>query len=405
MKYFFLIVFSYVSVASFSQKKITTDELLFGRNVSEIDTSDVENQIASLGQLSIVDKWEFRTETDEWDFNRQQYTLRASFNDFNSKNIYNDINSINKESFLLLDKQYFENRIYQKYKNIIDLHYLERKQVLADSMLIILNDQKKIIEFEIANGSSVSINNLVKIDFAIRELNIDKNSYVFKKNLIVEKIDSTLKNDEFIIDTLGWISNTTIIKNLGDESANVNSEINLKSQKLKYSDIELKRQDSEAKRVLDFVQLQYAGRNNLTPLNEFSIGFGINIPTKSSNIRKRSEALVDKLEDELELKQVKTKVHQDLEDLVFKIQMKNLEYTSYVKYMDEIKASTNSNVFESLGDPKAVLEYRLNNLKIEKDLIGIKYEMLEDYLELLLIKGWLLNYPNVNFLSNNFDLK
>ena len=405
MRYFLSIILCHLTIFLDAQKSVSTDDLLFGNlNVISTENSEAVLELPQFGALSIVDKWEFRTETDEWDFSRQEYTLRASFNGFSSKNIYNEINNVNRETFLLFDKQYHENAIFQKYKSIVELYYLQQKNMLADSLLIILKDKKAIVDFEIANGSSSNINELVNIDFAIREIGIDQNTYEFKKKLLLQQLGVNSDANQFLIDTTAWIRNITIIDVLAINDVNLNSEINLKSQKLKYRNLELERQNSEAKRILDFAQLKYAGRNQLTALNEFSVGFGINIPTKSSNIRKRSEALVDKLEDELELKQIKANVYQEIEELIFKIKMKNLEYNSYDKYIREIESSKTSMSFDLYSDPNSGLEYKLNNLKLHKDILNIENQLVEDYLELLMIKGWFLYYPDVNFLSDNFKL-
>lgn len=406
MRSFFLILAFFFATIINAQKKITTDELIFGSsNIFNKNSPNINDELSKMGNLSIIDKWEFRTETDEWDFGRQEYLLRTSFNDFNSKNIYNQINDVNAESFELLDKQFYENQIFQKYKNIVDLFYLQQESFLLDSILSVLNDQKTLADLEVSNGALSNVNELVKIDFDIRKLNIERNGLIYKKSLILEKLALTFDPVEFQIDTSNWVSNRTILALLEGGPNFSNSEIDLKTQKLKYSEIEMNRQDSEAKRILDFVQLKYAGRNDLTPIKDFSFGVGINIPTKSSNIRKRSEALVDKLEDELELKQIKAEVAQEISDLIFKIKMKNIEYVSYNKYLNEMKNSKALEAFQKMNDPRSILEYKINSLKLQKDLLDIENDLLEEYLELLFMQGRYLDFPNVNFLSNNFNIE
>ena len=390
-------------------QSITASELLFddldsiSQSMKQARSLDKE----VLGSFSVIDKWEFRTETDEWDIERQEYTVRASFNEFKSPQIYNQINNVSIETLDYLGRQALETYLYDRYKKIIEIYHLQNEIELLDSINVILEDKRIIAQSEMTTNASSVVSALIKLEFLQKENEMDRSTAVSKKKALWMSLTSDYKlgfsnlSEEDLID----LESIKSILEKNNETI-LSSDVILKNQKVKFRELEWNRQQQVARRILDFVQVRYGGRNDLKPFNDFSIGLGINIPTKSSNIKKRSEALLEMLEEELEYKQVQSKQAAELDDQKHKLMTSILEYESYLDHLKSLESQDFTILNSKMqNNPTALIEIKYELLKLDKDVLNLKNKVMEDYVDYLMFKGLIFHYPNVNFLQTNLNIE
>ncbi len=359
-------------------------------------------------KMPFLEKIEFRTNTDEWDIKRQQYTVRTSFNGWKERKYYKElqeqfIKSNTLETVILLNE-----KISTAYFTYLDYYFGHRLKALKLKEKFILEDKLKIYDILAKSNNDFKVSDLIGTEDDFYEVELELLELEAKNVMYQELFGIRNKeNEDNVIDTSGFISFAkmySVYESL-DNNIEKHPKISLLKSEEEERFIEYELEESKTKKILDYAQIRYAGRDNLNLAREFSVGVGIRIPMKGG-------AVVDLKELELEMLQDENKT------LSEKMEMEKEMYVSEKKINELIKRKNrieeqikNTRIrfsqenFRHLAtkDPLALLRVKESQVSREIDIIELEYEIYFHYLLSLELNGKFIERPLINYLSENLE--
>lgn len=389
-----------------AQQVVNSTSLLSGLNPSPANAI-LQRGISFLKEgeqgMPMIDELEFRTETDELEFNRQEYLFRVSFNNKKTREAQDKITEQNLRLFELREGILKEAELAQRYEWIIEWFYLQKETDYNQKRGVILEDKKTVYEKMLLNTETPDISDLLSIDEDLQEHERTIFELKNQQQFLIKQLTSG-QDTSVTLDTRQWISLETMHFVLKDAMKRNTFNLEQKRQQLRIDSEQLELDLEEAKRrkILDFVQLKYAGRNNLDIQKEFSFGLGLQIPTRSTNRLNINEALLDKLDEEFEKELLDQEIEHQLLALMAEF---NALYKEGQLINQQIAESRFAGLFEKYQGttnlhPIALLNIKELELKNQRSLFRIERKACQLYLDILRLKGMLDKTPATNYLSD-----
>jgi len=387
------------------QKVYSSDQLLNNNLFRKASNKVLDYLNEANTKLPLFNKLEFRSETTEFDFEQQEYILRASFNNRKLRNnqklqIKNYKEIINAKDLILREQEAFE-----KYFNVAKWYYAAQKTKLLKDLEILLLDQKKILQKQIANGLSFPIEEILKIENNIQTDQRELFNLDFVKATAQDVLFKEVPAHQISLEQDNWISlEKAHLKIIDLEKLSIkNSSFLLNELKMEEKKIEFKMEQDKSKDLLDFIQVKYRGKNRLSFAKEWSVGFGINLPYQGRNRTKQNESFLNVLEAEQKSTFIKKEFEKQLN---LKIQNFKLLYKTYknaISYGDKFDLEKTLEKLVKLPDmdPIKILKIKESIIKNKILVLKIEEKACLVYLGILSDLGHLVQFPETNFVSQN----
>ena len=405
---FHTVMFLFVSTIGVAQQEQSVGKLLKGQVIGK-EKAVLENGLEFLKNEDqtnpLVDKMEFRTETDEFDFVQQEYVFRMSFNTLKSQKIQNQMTQNSIELYDLQAQRLLERQLFQQYKHIIQWHYAEEELRRLEEKKEVLEDKRTVYQKMMAGTLTFDISDLLKIEETLNELERSVLQLEHQKKYSIEQlIPENQSFSKITLDTNDWISMKTM-QRIVDEMQSTETQTiaqNIQAIKLRSEELNYEMEKEEGKRVLDFVQLKYAADDKLAIGREFSIGVGINIPTKASGRTKRNKAMLDIFEEKYKQQELETELEEEIKEHIADFKFLTAEYELIQQYIHKNELKGTFEKYRKVGtvSPLTLLSIKEGILKDERNLQKIEKEACSLFLEIIKKKGQLRYAPNVNYLSD-----
>jgi len=406
---FKMTIFLLVSTVCVGQEGMSVGELLKTqvvgkeKNVLENGLQFLKNENQS---IPLLDKMEFRTESDEWSLEQQEYLFRMSFNTRKSQKIQNQVTENNIQLYDLQAQRLVERQLFQQYIHIIQWYYAEEELGRLSKKKEVLEDKRMVYQKMMADALTFDIDNLLKIEESLQELRRSILQLEHQKKYSIEQLISEnepLSNLE--LDADDWISIETMQRILNKIQPTENQTLAQDIQAIKVLSEELNydMEKVEGQKILDFVQLKYAGKDKLEIDKEFSLGVGINIPTKASGRAKMNNAMLDIFEEKYKQQELETELEEELKEHYAEFQLLIAEHELIQQYIHKNELNDTFEKYRKIGTvpPLTLLRIKEGILKDEKNLQKIEKEACLLFLEIIKRKGQLRQFPNVNYLSDD----
>lgn len=405
------------------QKTVTSSQL-FAKVLTNPQLDLYERKMNYLENTShdlpVVEEVIFRTETDEFRLQRQEYTARLKFNSKAERNAQKQFHQTTITAEKSTKNNILLSHLSEKYELWTSYYFYENEKKIREQELEILKDKFKVIGILAKTTGKYDLADLIRVESNLDELEQDILELELRMNYIIEKVGETIKIYRSIsLDFSNFISLETLRKTVMDlispertleaidTESNINNhpDFNIIQGEINTTLAEIELEKAKQKKILDFVQLKYAGRNENTPYSrEWSVGVGIKIPVKNSDILDIRSLELEQLESENELEINKLETKKRIEDRNAKIQIlwnqRNLltrQLAAYQKnYSLEHYAKTGTDLL-------VLLEIKENELKKKRSLLNIEEDIYFYYLDILELTGKMVEIPFVNYLSE--DLK
>ena len=215
----------------FAQQKIDAAQFF---ELGLLDRSEVENGKKEVVKFPLIEEYELRTQSDEFDFVRQQYTFRLSPSTRKKRDaqkaLYEQLANVPDFD---LQKSYCDNRIEVQADWLL-LFLLQDQQKMLDGLNKILQD-KQIVYEKMAGVDDFDFQKIVKLqsdkselaiainklqleqDFVLAKYNIGESNLDFTNFISIEKIASglDLKGTEMINDTKSKYEKEILARRVG----------------------------------------------------------------------------------------------------------------------------------------------------------------------------------------------
>ena len=371
-----------ISFDDFLKTSLSVNEGLF--NVSA-------NQ--STFKPSWIEEVQVRTQTDEFDFDRQQYTVRVRPSTGKVRKKQKDLYELYKRNsaFQLEDSK--RDFVKSAYASCLDIYSTERELDLQKELLILLNDQELVLE------------KLTQLpDFNVKELiDLQKDQYNLKIDIHKNerRFTSILPTGQKI-DLSTLISIDAIQQKIQEAFSTPSYVMQEKALEEQLIDSEIALEEAERKRYLDFVQLRYRGPHDDLLKERVSVAFGFQIPTSSDGKLKIEELLMEKeslgskyLIDE---KRRASQIRQQIARIQLLIDERAFTQNLVQTFNEQSEVLAKRASQQQISNPLLLLYNKTNQLKQQLDLLDLEEDIYNEYLDLLELTGALYEVPFRNCL-------
>lgn len=378
-----------------AQSKINSSQFLEPIAVNDATSYSTASQGINIPWIEV---YEFRTETRDFELDKQEYTVRLTPNSIKKR-------KAQKEYFeTMLSIPDFEgekircDRLTGAYEDWIIMHIMQSKLSIMDELGIILNDRIEVLN-RMMVAMRPDLKELADVQKEINELKTGK----YDLSLELKTIKTIYGIENQIIDNQDLISLAVIEDRISLMTFDENDLVRPEDQyEMKMIDRELNIEKAEDQQVFDFAQFRYQGPHNDPFEERFSLGVGLRLPNQGNRKIKIKELMLEREMLQYDQERVITN---DLKQLDFQKKELLRKISSY-KYLGTVNneeteqlQQISQNVSNKVGaDPLFLLEIqeRMIRMKIKEiDKIG---EILMDYIDLLEDANILCSRPFTNAL-------
>jgi len=342
---------------------------------------------------------ELRTETDRFQLDRQEYTMRLGLNEFGNKHVQRQMNRKDQQLLQLEVEAWEAEMLYQKYLNIARLLELVEADSISENRLHLIERQRDILALGIPDKPSVA-KELLKLD-------IDRAEVMAQRNAIIVELKALLQITGVSIDQAVLRLPPPKVESI----VHFVSGSFVTGQYSKIPDVKKQRigiahqlRLAEDRQILDFVQFRYSPRQDELFEERASVGIGLRLPSFFNKSRRNSIARADTLHFGMETAMEKRQLETELEKQQLELQAIAEEYTSVHQAIEAFanSASVEKLLTVNIMDPASVIEVSEMLTRQKEKQLHRYYQLLRSYLKYLYKSGVMASHGAVDYLSIPF---
>ncbi len=396
--FFPIIIFGQISIDDFLNSYKNEESVVFQKNkLYQLNTLSYD--------LPYIEKLEVRTETNEFDWKKQEYLVRVSPN--SRKNVKTQRQF--QETARYMSEMELEaaksEAIRERYDLIIDDIFLNRILEVKNKQATLLKDKVTLLQ------RSISLDDFDVMELIEAEDDAQKNqrevmdleNAILTTQNTIERNISNHKNIQIQGAKLISIQDVKSLLQDFKTSKNVHPQIEVQSAKVYNRMLEYEWESSKTKFSLGFVQAKYGYDAEDNFQKSFSIGVGFDIPFKRMGRIELNELEINIHESESEFRKMKNQISegkyfhlQQLENLIRK-------YELVAQQLENGQAEYALKEYQKIAEtpPNALVKLRENTLNIEMLLQELEYKIMQTLVGYLDYSGLLVQRPFRNFLEKN----
>lgn len=358
-------------------------------------------------EIPVIDKLEFRTQTDENNWKQQEYRVRLSPTGRKERKEYRNFHQstiqfeATEKNILLQDALINRYNILVDWKDLIQsIDLLKQQELVIQDRITVLKRQAVMADFEIIN--------LIDAENALHDLQQD----ILEKELQQKRFENFMQTDlnleaNIQIDTANWISFSTLKNAVNDLGSVVATHPNLIQRQTKIEQInaEEKLEIARNQQWFDFIEARYQNDTKNPFSEEFSIGVGIRIPLKNQAQLDVNELGLDRLEEQNALDLKTAELIAEITEIQEKLALLFQQHDLITEQTKESQAQFSLNQFKKMtnANPLALLKIQEGLLKRRISLHKLEARAFEYYVELLDLTGKVVEAPLRNYLVIGFE--
>ena len=382
-----IIVFAFIIVdVSQAQVDMVSFEEYFNSFSNDEGISDDKRQALYplYFKSPLIDEAEFRTETNEFDLSQQEYTLRLSPNSKKIRKYQNRIYQDLKNEYLFELRQSQEDYLEDLYNTYLD-YYFDiqelnlRKQILPiyEDIITMLSKQNKDGELSVSDLITASKERdklLIRIERDQQRLNAQKDLAANSPESIIA-VDDLEKIFAMIIG------------------------INMPTQTYEEHKFELNRienqyqlEKAEKDKLFDFAQIRYNSDPEDIWQEKINLGFAFRFPHSSKSSLDLIELQLEKMIEEEKFERQKREIEESIQENYTNFLEQFENYNSAQKLISTLKKYeelTKSIQPSSKREIVDILELNIESIEEEIDVISVKKDLYDSYIELAKAMGYL----------------
>ena len=341
----------------------------------------------------LIDEAEFRTETNEFDFEQMEYTLRLTGNSKNIRKYQNKIYQDLKAEYFFELGQTQEDLVEDLYLNYIEYYFDVAELNLRKRILPIYEDIITILSKEDLDGD-LSVADLIEASRKRDKLEVE---LAFEAKKIEQ--DETLKGsvNQELISVAAMRKLLAELQLLTDQGQSPVEKFELDKIEHQYQ-----LEKAEKDKRWDFAQLKYSGNPEDVWQEKVSIGLGFRFPHSSKNSLDMIELQLEKMIEEEKFKRRKQEFETNYQERFLEFEERLSAYQSSLDLIEKLKKYeelTKNLVPDSKREIINILSLNIDAIEEELNVLEAQEELYESYIELLKATGVFVNSPRVDYLA------
>jgi len=341
---------------------------------------------------SWLDQIDFRTQTDEFEPDRQQYTFRFTPSSAGVRKAQKRLFQLSEEQALDEQNNLQWNYIEETYEAILDLYELSRKIAIKEELLSVLSDKEQVYTKLIQAGQSLP-KEWISTQQAIAQLQVE----IFQHKEWLQ----TLSTPEQTIDWSSLVAADSIARLVErlNKADNFVFDKKTRSLDIQIIDSEIQLKKAEGRKIFDFFQVEYRGPTDKTLEEKVSLTAAFQFPF--SNKRKLQVAT---LAIEKEIAQEKAMARQEwnehrVQKLIQRLQLHTKELAFRQEVEDQQNQQASALIQDAVTTPLLALGQQEKALERQLDLLKVELQIYHTYLDYLELTERLYQLPLQNYLS------
>jgi len=368
----------------------------------------IDFQQAADYSINWFNELEFRTETNDFDFSKQEYTLRVKPNTKRQINAQNQFHqaSINVNE-IELDLA-FKKGLVLRYKWLIDILKTEQDLVAKKTLEVIATDKLNVLK-QSTGDINFKVKDLIKAEDDLQEIETDIFKLEQKKSILNSQLSyfsNTVKS--VVIPKKDLITLPQIQLLLANQNLDFTNHIALarKQSRLQLIEKETEIEQSKIKNPINYAQVKLGGNNNDLFTEYISFGLGINLPEIGNDKLDLNELALDKIEEQGEYDLLKTELEQRQERLIQGISQLIAEQEFLKKQLENSQAKFTYEQLLQLDDanPLDILDLKEILVKKENAIQKLDIQILEWFVEWLDASDKIMTKPLKNYLLQSQEV-
>lgn len=349
-----------------------------------------------------IDRYELRTETNDFDVDKQEYTLRLSPSTARIRKAQKALYDELKNAPDLKGQEIYCDLLLRLHIDWLSLFMLNENRNILDERVVLLRDRQTLYQ-RMAGTYEFDPEKLVKLQTERSDFEVDRNKLALEWDYLVNKYGLQNReidfNDFITVENLSTYLTSTILSTR-NEASSEDLETEHKRQLL-LKEMELEK--AEEKRLIDFFQLRYNGPHTEVLQEKLSIGLGFqlsnsgNTKLKLQELQIEQEGLNRKSARDMQERQEKldvlaSKLQNDLQAFFYFQKIMKQELEELQKLSGKISKDEGTSLL-------LLLDIEERNLSMQMKLLDKKEDLLKAYLKYLHESEKMCQSEFVNYLN------
>lgn len=392
-----------------SQRSLTATELLTtANNESTVQLSSSKIQYLSNADhtLPIIEELEFRTETNDFDWKEQEYTLRTQLNTKRERNAQKQFHQANITLHNIEQEVALKEALLQRYDWLADWLTVQNAIKSNERLLALCQDKLAVLKKTVGD-TNFKIKDLIRAEEEVLEIEHELNKWNDRKARLRSELATYTKNISTVQVNIDDILTTPELITLVEKHENSQHiALTRKQQRAELINKEYEVELSGISNPINYAQVKVGGRNNELFREWVSVGVGLKLPFKGDNKLDLNELELDKIEELGELDILKKQLEEDERQLVERMRQLLQEKIFLKNQLDnsQAKYTLNQLLKSETPDPIDILDLQEIVLKREIAIEKIDFEILELYIEWLDVSDKVMEKPLRNHLAKNQEV-
>lgn len=353
------------------------------------------NSTSSDFKASWLEELEFRTETRDFDFDRQSYTLRVTPSIKKVRQAQQKIAQQVYNEAELNRKNYVFDFVEMAYADWIELYSSKQQLKVHKNLLAVYSDIEKVL-LQLGKKEELKVKDLLEVKSDITATNIAIQTLEAEQQEILRAKQADFSD----LITLEQIEANLLRSTVGIANSLISTQkVHLKTAAIQ-TEIELEL--AEQKRFLDFFQIEYRGPHDDLLRERFSIGAGLKFPFTGGNQLKVEELKVEQnlLNEEIRIETAlfEAEVAKDKQALNALIKKYQVSKALIQEQQQQAKELITKLVAREGSTPLMQLYFQVEQSKQTLNLVKLETNIYEAYINYLSLTEELFTSPFRNFL-------
>jgi hypothetical protein len=356
--------------------------------------------------LPFIERIDLRTQTERFRLAEQSYLGRVNVNGIMQQKAQKRLN-LQQYALMQSERNFLLHSILvNRYEQLVDWADNKETAILRKLQIPVLEDKIMVMRRKAAQTTEFDLEKILEAEYQLDMIRLqilddETESNVYKQlimsNLLVDKTLQLTDED--------WLSPQIMAEKVINFDDNNNGTLHpliAKSQvQLAYNVAEQKLESAKNRKVLDYVQLQYADKQKDLFPNDFSVGLGFSMPFRGSNRLKKTELT-------LQAGQYKQEILQNQDEINTKLMEQKVQMQALLQQLALLETQINNDKSQTIAqrlinaaaaDPLVLLQIKEIQLRRTSKIAEINRAIRAIYVEWLDWSGAASAQPLIDGLS------
>lgn len=356
-----------------------------------------------------LDKVEFRTETEEFDLEKQKYAVRFYPKGIGETRYLKKLSGLVSDAALSESETYYTKALKSRYDTILQYMLLSSYIEYYQKLWVLYDDKINVLRKKCSNDLPSYINELIRAEDQQVDIQLAKIKYEHQYAALLRQVRSLSGKDGGIcIDEKDMVKNAQIsllVSDLKEDDCIQNVYMKNRALKKELSYIKYRVEVSKNQDYLSYFQVAYKSEDRDDPEKAVSLELGVKLPFIHSGCEDLEQKKIKLLKSKLGFEEEKEKYTEKISSasLLLRRLISQRLTLSQRKEHGDAEVSYRAYLNVDGVDPLDLLKIKESILKNEIELVEIDNRIRESYIELLEITGHLSQKPLKNYLSSYLE--